>query len=324
MRAFKLALLILALIPAVYCQVPRPRPVLDARIGLEDLMPALRRQGSLPETGALQLVGAWRLTSSHRDFGNFSGMAHTDPALVTVGDKGGVMWFTRPDLPGPWKTRLTRLINQDWRRRPYDTDAEAVAVEPGTGDLLVGYEGATAMVRFSADLSARTLIPLPVLSEWPSNQGPEAMTRLADGRTVIIGEAYARWFDRSLHTGLVFPGDPRPYEAPARFQMRMPPGFRPSELAQMPDGRLLVLGRTFSFAGFRSMIGILDPTDIRPGATITPREIAHIGDPRIRENYEGMTVTRESDGGAAIWLISDSNQMVWAQRTLLLKLQLRP
>jgi hypothetical protein len=37
-----------------------------------------------------------------------------------------------------------------------------------------------------------------------------------------------------------------------------------------------------------------------------------------------MTVTREADGGEAIWLISDNNQMVWAQRTLLLKLRFKP
>ena len=57
---------------------------------------------------------------------------------------------------------------------------------------------------------------------------------------------------------------------------------------------------------------------------ITPQVLARIDDPRIRENYEGMTVTREKDGSQAIWLISDSNEMVWAQRTLLLKLRIGP
>jgi hypothetical protein len=37
-----------------------------------------------------------------------------------------------------------------------------------------------------------------------------------------------------------------------------------------------------------------------------------------------MTVTRDADGAVAVWLIADSNLMVWAQRTLLLKLRLRP
>ncbi len=328
MRALKLALLILVLLPAVYCHAPKPPPVTDPRVALVDLMPALRKAGRMPDTGALQLVGAWQMRSGNPQFGNFSGLAQTGEGFVTVGDRGGVLWFSRPDWPrdrpGPWRTRLARLINLEWRKYRYPVDAEAVAVEPGTRNLLVAFEDAPIVERFSPDLAQRTRIPLPVFAEWPPNQGPEAMTRLADGRTVVVGEVYARWLDRTRHPGLIFPGEPRPFEIPARFTVNMPAGYRPSELAQMPDGRLLVLGRNFSFAGFRSVIGLFAPADVRPGATITPRVIARISDPRIRENYEGMTVTREADGSQAIWLISDSNEMVWAQRTLLLKLRLKP
>lgn len=324
MRAFKLALLILALIPTFYLREPTPTPISDRRIGLMDLMPALRAAGPLPATGRLQLVGAWQLTSGHRDFGNFSGLAQTGGGFVTVGDRGGILWFPRPDQAGPWRTRLDRMIHLEWRKHPFETDAESIAVDPGTRELLVGYEDAQILERFSPDLAKRTRIPLPVLREWPGNQGAEAMTRLTDGRTVIVGEVYARWLDRTLHPGLIFPGEPRPGETPARFTVRMPPGFRPTELAQMPDGRVLILGRSFGLSGFRSVIAIMAPAAIRQGATIAPQPIARIDDPRICENYEGMTVTRDPDGSAAIWLISDSNQMVWAQRTLLLKLRLEP
>ncbi len=178
--------------------------------------------------------------------------------------------------------------------------------------------------RFSPELARRSGIPLPVLAEWPKNQGPEAMTLLADGRTVIVGESYVRWQDRTRHPGLIFPGIPRPRENPARFELVLPAGYRPSELAQMPDGRMLVLGRNFSLAGFRSLIAIFAPRDIRAGTVITPRVIARIDDPRIRDNYEGMTVTREADGSQLVWLVSDSNEMVLMQRTLLLKLRIGP
>lgn len=324
MRAIKLALLILALVPTVYLRAPEPAPIADLRVGLADLMPTLREAGALPETGAVQLAGAWQLASAHRFFGNYSGLGQSRAGLVAVGDRNGVLWFSRPDRGGPWHAQISRLINLDWVRYRYPVDAEAVAVEPGSGDLLVGYEAASALQRFSPDLAERTQIPLPALLDWPENQGPEAMARLADGRTVIVGEVYARWLDRTLHPALVFPGLPRPGEEPARFTLRMPPGYRPVDLAQMPDGRLLVLGRNFSLVGFRSLIAVFAPAAIKPGAMIMPQVIARIDDPRIRENYEGMTVTREPDGSAAIWLISDSNQMVWAQRTLLLKLRLKP
>mgnify|MGYP007046717658 CR=1 FL=1 len=72
------------------------------------------------------------------------------------------------------------------------------------------------------------------------------------------------------------------------------------------------------------LIAIFAPGDIRPGTVIMPQVIARIDDPRIRENYEGMTVTREADGSQMVWLISDSNEMVLMQRTLLLKLRIGP
>jgi len=322
MRALKLGLLLLALLPTFFLRAPRP-PFERGELGLVDLMPALRASGPLPDTGALRLEGAWQITGRQPGAGTFSGLAQSGGGFVSVGDRGALLRFARPDR-GPWQPRLGRLITLDWRRYHYPTDAESITVVPGSGDFLVGYEDSPALGRFSSDLARHGAIPVPALSEWPPNQGPESMAILADGRTVIIGEGYARWLDRQRHPGLVFPGIPRPGETPGRFEVIMPEGYRPSEMTQMPDGRLLVLGRNFSLTGFRSLVGLFMPEEIRPGAQITPRIIARITDSRIRENYEGMTVTREADGSQRVWLISDSNEMAWAQRTLLLKLRIGP
>lgn len=336
MRVFALILMILALVPTVYLRAPKPAPPSGQPMVFEDLMPALRRAGPLPAAGPLTLTGAWQLHGGFPQSATLSGLAQAGAGMVAVGDRGAVLWFTRPDRPKPDQAlagpmRLAKLINRDWRRHRHPTDAESVAGISGTdlqgtdvlgtGDLLVGYEDPPALLRFSRDLMLRARTPLPELVERTLNRGPEAMTVLADRRTVVIGESHARWFDRTTHTGLIFPGLPSPDETAQSFTVHMPPGVRPCELAQMPDGRLLVLGRSFSLAGFRSFIGVIAPADIRAGATITPNMLARIDDPRIRDNYEGMTVTREPDGSAALWLLSDSNQMVWAQRTLLLKLR---
>lgn len=180
------------------------------------------------------------------------------------------------------------------------------------------------MFEYPADRALPERISLPVLREWSNNQGPEAMTKLADGRTIVLGEVYSHWFDRRAHPGFVFPGRPHNQENPARFEITMPEGFRPTELAQLPDGRVLVLGRTLTASGFVSVIAAFDPTQIRAGAMLIPRLIATISRPDIRENYEGMTCVRDADGSIAVWLISDSNTTVWAQRTLLLKLRVKP
>lgn len=322
MRALKLALLILALVPVTWSFAPLPAAPRDPDLRLIDLMPPLRR--ALPETGALQLAGAWQITGRNRNLGTLSALARQGDGLVAVGDRGAVLSFSRPDRPGPWHARLDRLVHLEWRRYHYPTDAESLFVEPGSGDLIVAYENAGMLERFSPDLARRRGIPLPAVAQWPENAGPEAMTRLADGRTLIVGETYARWLDRTRHPGLIFPGMPRPNENPARFELVMPSGYRPCELAQMPDGRLLVLGRHFSLTGFRSVIAAFAPQDLRPGAVITPQVLGRIDDPRIRDNYEGMTVTREADGSQMVWLLSDSNEMVRMQRTLLLKLRIGP
>jgi len=324
MRALKLALLILALVPTVWLRQPAPRDAAVRPLAFGDLMPALRRNGLLLTTGTPELVGIWQLSGGLPDSGTLSGLTHSDGEMVAVGDRGAILHFARPDQPGSLAIRMGKLIDLDWRRHPHPTDAEAVVVEPETGDLLDSYEDAPAILRFNADLANRTRIPVPAFADWPENQGAEAMARLTDGRTVVIAEGYARWLDRTLHEGLVFPGMPQAGVVPVRFMLRMPAGYRPCELAQMPDGRVLVLGRSFSLVGFRSVIAVLTPEAIKAGATISPQVFVQIDDPRISENYEGMTVTREPDGSQAIWLISDSNEMIWAQRTLLLKLRLKP
>jgi hypothetical protein len=294
-----------------------------------DLMPAIRAAGGTAgQTGNLgpfELAGAWQLASMHNDFGNFSALVHDrEGMLIALGDKGGIMRFPPPDRPETWFARIGKLASGIRRKRLLTADAESAALDPASGRMLVGYEGAAAMFDYPANRALPARIPLPVLLEWPDNQGPEAMTRLADGRTIVLGEVYFGWFDRRAHLGLLFPGQPKPNENPARFEIVMPDGHRPTDVAQMPDGRVLVLGRTLSARGFSTTISMFDPAEIRAGTLLTPRLFAKISDARIRENYEGMTAMRDSDGSTAVWLISDSNEMVWAQRTLLLKLRLKP
>jgi len=327
MRALKIVLLLLIFAVLEIPRAPFSPQCENCGITITDLMPTLRANG-LPDLGRLRLVGAWQLSSANRDFGNFSGLAQLDDGtMVAPGDRNGFMWFKRPDLPGPWHVRLGRPFKGDWRREQVYSDAEAIMVDQVHRNMLLVYEDVPLMFRFNTDLSHRKKVRVPALQEWvdrEANKGPEATARLADKRVVMVGELYDRMFNRRLHPAFVFADDAHFAQPPGRFSVEMPEGFRPTEMAQMPDGRVLLLGRKLTLMGFRSVIVIAEAADFRAGAIVHPREIARIVDPRVRDNYEGMTVTTEPDGSYAVWVISGSNLMAWAQRTLLLKLRLDP
>ncbi|WP_292928041.1 hypothetical protein [Novosphingobium sp. PASSN1] len=73
MRALKLALLILALVPTVWLRGIAPVRAQGGAIQLVDLMPALGR--SQPDTGALQLLGAWQIRGLDRNLSTLSSLA---------------------------------------------------------------------------------------------------------------------------------------------------------------------------------------------------------------------------------------------------------
>ncbi len=326
MRLAKIALL-LPLLLSVTVAPEKRAPVFEPKGALAHA--AILKLGERISVGAgVDIVGAWTLRGGFALFGNYSALvALPDGRLLAVGDRNSYLVFAPPGaarrpvfygMPFP----------PDWSLRRQSYDAEAISVIHGAGvgkaRYLVACEGTDQFSLFEANLRRFKQVRVPALRAWEQNQGPEAMRQLADGRVVTIAEMRARWFDRRRYPGLVFRGVPHGGEQPGRFVLVMPEGYRPTELAQLPDGRLLVLGRKFTPTGFHSVIVTADPAAVRSGAEVQTQEIARIDDPRVRENYEGMAITQERDGTPVIWLISDSNTTVWLQRTLLLKLRLRP
>jgi hypothetical protein len=287
-------------------------------------MPALRAGGLPRKMGAVELLGAWQLTGRSSEFGNFSTLGQfADGTMVTLGDKGGILWFKPLDSKGPWRTRIGQVFGGDWRYVHTESDAESTIIDPASQDMLVAYEASKSFYRMHPDLSGRVAIDQPELLTWPPNMGPETMVRLADGRVLVVAEGNTGgYWNRHSHPAMLFPGIPRPNEVPGRVTVEMPEGFRPTDATSLPDGRILILGRKVTLLGFFSTISIADPGALRDGGALQTRQIARIADSRIRENYEGMTAVHERDGSTTLWLISDSNLMVWAQRTLVLKLRL--
>lgn len=315
-RLLALALLCLLLAPGTWLRetsvAPDQRNILSARkLGVV-------RPADWPSS--LQLLGVWQLESPNTDFGGYSGMmALPRNRLLAYSDRGGVLAFTPP---------VYGELRPDFQVIPispavaWNVDFESVASDPVTGRRWLGSETVNAIVRLSPDGVPEALRRPPEMQDWPKNRGAEAMVRLADGRFIVLGE---RESPLSLDPGpgLLFPGDPVEESEALSFRFLPPAGFVATDMAALPDGRVLLLlrGLGFGIPPFRGVLALADPALIRPGEEWPWTWLAEFSPPLPRDNYEGLAVTPTRDGGADIWIISDDNHAT-LQRTLLIGLHL--
>ena len=273
--------------------------------------------------GEMRLLGAWELRSPNSDFHGYSALAALDDGtLLAVSDRGRRLRFSPPGASGSAELGPFSATDQGDEKRL--ADVEALTRDPRTGRLWAAYENSNVVELREPGGAIERARPA-AMQDWPSNAGPEAMVRLADGRFIVLSEGRATWTGAVTH-GLLFPGDPVDGAEPVRFRFAPPPGSRPVDLAQLPDGRVLVLTRSIEWGlppGFSSKLVLADPAQIAEGKTWSGRVVAEIAEPLPTENYEGLAIAPGADGAAVVWLISDDNQSIF-QRTLLLKLAWRP
>ncbi len=147
-------------------------------------------------------------------------------------------------------------------------DLESLSRDPASGRVWAGYEGRNEIARFDAALRGAASVRPEAMRNWGVNTGPEAMVRLRDGRFIVIAEASPRWLAVSM-PALLFPGDPVDGVAPATFRFVPPEDFRPVDMAQLPDGRVLILLRKVDWGvppGFSGRLVVADPAQIEHGA----------------------------------------------------------
>ena len=145
------------------------------------------------------------------------------------------------------------------------------------------------------------------------------MTFLAGGELLLVEEATDG--DRTARALLYRD----PVAEPMRFAFRPPFGYRATDAATLPDGRVLILLRGLRVMppGFLAKIVLADPEAIREGAVWSGVEIARIAAPAPVDNMEGIAVAPRADGALDVWLVSDDNG-VQLQRTVLMRLRYRP
>ena len=271
--------------------------------------------------GALRFLGGWELVGRRPSFGGISALHVRNGHVIALSDAGTVIRFTMrngaisdvrfqalPSGPGTGAGKT-------------DRDTEAFAIDPVTGRAWVGFERHNAIWRYSADFSRASGHAEPTaMSNWPKNNGPEALVRLADGRFIVLAEA--RQGPGGTSEGLLFASDPTtPGPPPVAFAYRGPAGFLVTDAAQLPDGGLIVLHRDFSVSrGVAAVVSLVDTRTIKAGALVEGRPIARFAPPLTVDNMEAISVD-QAGGRTMIWLASDDNFSP-LQRTLLMKFEL--
>lgn len=323
MRILLVCLAVLLLVPSwagterLPLYAGRPR-VSATPVDLYPGDPARRRNG------ALTYLGGVSLTASDPAFGGFSAVRVVGDRFTLLSDGGAVLRFRMGSDRQVRDTRVIELAGPGtgWEKR--DRDTESLATLPD-GDVLIGYERHNEIWRFDPAFRPVRHAAPRAMRRWSENGGPEAMATMPDGAVLVLSEAHGRK-GRTGYSALRFPGDPTtPGIRPMPFRYKAPDGFRVTDAAALPDGRLLVLTRRISIGEyFTARLQIADVRTLRPGALVTGRTIARFEPPALHDNFEGLAVVRDGDR-LAVWIVSDDNQSV-TQRTLLLKfaLPLRP
>lgn len=279
--------------------------------------------------GETRLQAMWQLTGTNSAFGGFSALLLRDDAqFLAASDAGAEAWFPRPQLAGGLAPGARVRIGHFGGVREEDKariDIESLTQDRATGRIWAGYESQNAIVRYDAGLRRPRWSWPGQMRFWPRNAGPEAMVRLRDGRFIVLEEG--KFFFRGPDSGgLLYPADPVTGAKAVPFRYAPPAGFRPVDLAQLPDGRVLILLRDVDAwlpPHFHSALAVADPATIRADQPWRARVIAEIDDPLPTDNFEGMAVRPLADGAVQIWLISDDNFGRF-QHTYLLALRWRP
>lgn len=270
--------------------------------------------------GRFRYRRGWVLRSDDRRFGGLSAMRIDDGRVTAISDAGFLFDFPLPAREGAGRVRIVPLQGGRWFRiRSAVRDAESIVLADATAWL--GFESANAVVRYRrSDWTVEAGHRPVAMRRWRGNSGPEAMVRLADGRFLVFSEGRAS--GPPFSPVVLFDGDPAAAGTrTTALRYRRPDGFRPTDAALLPDGRLLILNRRFSWlSGISAKLVVADISRLRPGGTIVGRDVAELRSPLVVDNMEALSIARER-GRTIVRIASDDNYMA-IQRTLLLEFEL--
>jgi hypothetical protein len=301
--------------PAPPLPGPGEAPLVYTPIPLDAADPARR------DVGRLHFLAGWELSSPDARLGGISGLHVENGEAIAVSDVGMILFFPMPGTAPAPRVRFQPLAQGPGSgRRRLTRDSEGLAVE---GDRLwISYERYNAVWRYDrATIVAQAAVQPAPMRGWPGNSGAETLVRLVDGRFLTIGEGWDN--GAPFSQAVLFSGDPAlPATSAMRVRYRRAPGYRPTDAALLPDGRLLILNRRFAWLRFSAKLVVADVSRLAEGGTIEGQEVATLESPLAIDNMEGLSITREN-GRTIVWIASDDDFMRILRRSLLLKFELR-
>lgn len=272
------------------------------------------------DVGRLHFLGGWTLGSPDSRLGGLSSLRIEGNQATALSDAGVVVTFPLPGASPAPRARFQPVVQGPGgqaNRRTRDT--EGLWLEGNR--LWISFERSNAVWRYDRALNVQTGAQPARMRRWRRNSGPETLVGLADGRFLVMEEG--RDNGSTASDAILFAGDPAvPGTLSATLTYQRPPGYRATDAALLPDGRLLILNRGLAALQLSAKLVLADPRNLRPGGTLAGEEIATLAAPLVVDNLEGIAVTQEH-GRIIVWLVSDDDFMRLFRNTLLLKFELR-
>jgi len=251
----------------------------DARAAVRFEPVMLDAHGAAP----LRVAGAWRVTSGEPRLGGVSALAIDRGGFVALTDSGVVIRLPKP-RPGLQLAHFRDLpAGPGSARYKAGRDSEAVARDAGGRGWWVAFENWHSAMLFDRDFTrVERRIRLGELA-WRANKGAEGTLSRPDGLLLFPegGDEMVRVTGGGIE----------------RIALANPYG-RLADVTMLPDGRIIVLARTFSPAGFSAQLLLLKGNRLVPLATLRLGRL---------DNPEAIAVETLPGGAVRLWVMTDND-----------------
>jgi hypothetical protein len=260
--------------------LPDRQPRASARAAIHFAAVAIDPTGVAP----LRVAGAWRLTSPEPRMGGVSALALDRGGFLALSDSGAPIRFPRPDASGAVGLFTDLPSGPGSALQKAGRDSESLTRDWAGRGYWVGFENRHSAWLFDPGFRrALKRIDLAGLG-WPANKGAEGAVSTSRGLLLYpeAGNEVVRLGDGGL----------------SRLPLANSFG-RLSDAAALPDGRILLIARTYGPMGFSARLLLLD-------VSMRARSLAPLNFGRL-DNPEALAVEPLRGGGVRLWVMTDND-----------------